>query len=251
MRLSVHQAQRRMAAYLRDPDGAPAPEGIEPRRLQIYRDLVYRNIEGFISSAFPILRSLYGDADWERRVQSFIISHSCKTPLFLRISEEFLSFLQTLPDDALRPFEAELAHYEWLELAVDVAEGDVPELFVDQDMDQGASVVAYMAPTAQLGTYVYPVHRIGSAFEPDSAGDPAFLLVYRDRDDRVQFMELSPGSARLIQEVRDGRDKSVNALLLRLAAEWGMPPAQLRDFGWTQLKEFNAVGIVGLMPSVV
>lgn len=238
-----------MAAYLRDPDGAPTPDGIEPRRLQIYRDLVYRNIEGFISSAFPILRSIYSDADWERRVRSFIKSHSCKTPLFLRISEEFLSFLQALPDHELRPFEAELAHYEWLELAVDVAQGEVPELFVGQSLEQGAGIVAQMAPTAQLGTYAYPVHRIGRSFEPGTAGDPAFLLVYRDRESRVQFMELSPGSARLIQEVRDGTDNSVIALLLRLAAEWGMPEEQLRDFGWTQLKEFNAVGVVGLTAS--
>ncbi|WP_439107485.1 HvfC family RiPP maturation protein [Congregibacter sp.] len=247
----MHQAQREMAAYLRDPEGLAPPAGIEERRLQIYRDLVYRNIEGFISSAFPILRSLYDEKAWEARVRAFIQTHHCKTPLFLRISEEYLTFLQAMPAGELRPFEAELAHYEWLELAVDVARGQVPPLWTSDPEENLSDVVASLATTARLGSYVYPVHRIGSSFQPESAGDPAYLLVYRDRDNRVQFMELSPGSARLIQEVRDGGDNSVAELLHRLAIEWGMSSDQLQGFGWTQLKEFNEAGIIALsIPTV-
>ena len=246
MSLVLQQAQREMAAYLRDPGGLSPPAGIESRRLQIYRDLVYRNIEGFISSAFPVLRGLYDDVSWEARVRAFIQSHRCKTPLFLRISEEFLSFLAALPEGELRPFEAELAHYEWLELAVDVAEGQVPEVFTPAPDLKLTQLMAAVAQTAQLGSYRYPVHRIGQSFQPDSPGDPSFLLVYRDRESRVQFMELSPGSARLIQEVREGGDGSVAELLGRLAIDWGMSETQLLDFGWTQLKEFNDAGIIDL-----
>ena len=122
MTTALRKAQLEMAGFLRDPAGSHPPEGIEARRLQVYRDLVYRNIEGFISSAFPVLRSLYSDDDWEGLVREFIQTHRCETPLFLRISEEFLAFLSALDPQRLRPFEAELAHYEWLELAVDVAE---------------------------------------------------------------------------------------------------------------------------------
>jgi hypothetical protein len=106
--------------------------------------------------------------------------------------------------------------------------------------------MAGLAPTARLGSYLYPVHRIGSSFQPEAAGDPSFLLVYRDRESRVQFMELSAGSARLIQEVRDGGDSSIAALLHRLATDWGMPVEQLQDFGWAQLKEFNEAGVIAL-----
>ncbi|EED33311.1 conserved hypothetical protein [gamma proteobacterium NOR5-3] len=235
-----------MAAYLRDPDGASPPANIEARRLQIYRDLVYRNIEGFISSAFPVLRGLYSDDAWERRVRSFIQTHHCKTPLFLRISEEFLSFMAALPPEELRPFEAELAHYEWLELAVDVAEGDVPPL---RNLDAApclSELRASLSSTARLGSYRYPVHRIGNSFQPESVGDPSFLLVYRDRESRVQFMELSSGSARLIQEVLVGADSSVAQLLDRLAALWGMPAPQVQEFGWAQLKDFNEAGVIAL-----
>ncbi|WOJ94454.1 putative DNA-binding domain-containing protein [Congregibacter variabilis] len=251
MSTDLHQAQRQMAAYLRDPKGSSPPGNIEARRMHIYRDLVYRNIEGFISSAFPILRSLYDDEAWENRVRAFIAVHRCKTPLFLRISEEFLGFLAERPAGELRPFEAELAHYEWLELAVDVAEGEVPAVLSAVPKSGLSAIMAHLSPTARLGSYVYPVHRIGSSFQPEAAGDPTFLLVYRDRESRVQFMELSPGSARLIQEVRDGVDSSVAELLQRLATDWGMAPEQLQDFGWAQLQNFNEAGVIALDDSNV
>jgi hypothetical protein len=59
-------------------------------------------------------------------------------------------------------------------------------------------------------------------------------------------MELSSGSARLIQEVLVGADSSVAQLLDRLAALWGMPAPQVQEFGWAQLKEFNEAGVIAL-----
>ena len=34
--------------HMRDPDNNPAPEGIEDRRIGVYRELVYNNIQNFI-----------------------------------------------------------------------------------------------------------------------------------------------------------------------------------------------------------
>ncbi len=39
----LEDLQRRFAAHLRDPATAPAPEGIEDRRLQVYRELFFDN----------------------------------------------------------------------------------------------------------------------------------------------------------------------------------------------------------------
>lgn len=243
MSLSMHEAQREMARFLRDPEGLEPPAGIEARRLQVYRDLVYRNIEGFISSGFPVLRSLYTASDWEALVRRFVQMHRCSTPLFLRISEEFLEFLAGAESPGQRPFEPELAHYEWLELAVDVAEGHVPNLVENPDP---ASVQASLSVVARLGSYHFPVHRIGPSFQPQEPAEPTFMMVYRDRENRVQFMELNAGSARLIQELGSERKESVSTLLSRLAAEWGMDEATLQAFGYQQLCEFNECGIIGL-----
>lgn len=242
----LHEAQREMASFLRDPEGLGAPEGIEPRRLQIYRDLVYRNIEGFISSGFPVLRSLYSDADWEAMVRTFILEHRCSTPLFLRISEEFLAFLSADAREGLRGFEVELAHYEWLELAVDVAEGEVPEQMESPDIE---TTRAMLSPVARLVSYQYPVHRIGPSFQPETPTEPSYLLVYRDRESRVKFMELNAATARLLHELMQNAESSdvtsVGELFKRLAADWSMDEQALRSFAWDQLMEFHTVGIVG------
>ncbi len=246
MSTSLREAQQEMARFLRDPQGRGAPAGIEERRLQVYRDLVYRNIEGFISSGFPLLRSLYDDAAWEARVRDFILKHRCSTPLFLRISEEFLDYLTSLGEGELRPFEAELAHYEWLELAVDVDPAEVPAL-VDDDVSPDR-VSARLAGTARLASYAFPVHRIGPSFQPEEGGEPSFLLVYRTRDAAVQFMELNQASARLLYELGERKAQSVSALLGELAQEWGMAPEQMATFAWQQLREFHELGIIAFEP---
>lgn len=248
MTTSLYKAQLEMAAFLRDPAGANPPANIEARRLQVYRDLVYRNIEGFISSAFPVLRSLYDDATWEARVRGFIQTHRCETPLFLRISEEFLAFLSALEEDAVQPFEAELAHYEWLELAVDVVDADVPARLDAPTLDGHA---AFLAPTARLASYRFPVHRIGPSFQPREADTPTFLLVYRDRENQVQFLELSAASARLTQEVGASEDPTTAALFERLSTDWGVERTMLDDFAWKQLLEFHESGIVGFAATAV
>lgn len=237
-------AQLEMASFLRDPQGRNAPEGIEARRLQVYRDLVYRNIEGFITSAFPVLRSLYDDDAWEARVRGFIQSHRCRTPLFLRISEEYIDYLVSLPPEELKPFETELAHYEWLELAVDVAEGEPADEVKGAAPD---SVRAALAPTARLASYHFPVHRIGTHYQPMEHGEPAHLLVYRSRKSEVLFMELNAATARLIMEAA-ATDVSVAEVLRRLAADWGMEVERLSAFGWDQLLELNRLGALELHP---
>ena len=240
---SLADAQRAMARYLRDPQGQHAPEGIEARRLLVYRDLVYRNIEGFVRSGFPVLHSLYEPAAWEARVRDFIQHHRCHTPLFLRISEEFIDYLAALPAGDLRPFEAELAHYEWLELAVEVADGD-PAVTVDGLTPDRAC--ARLAETARVASYRYPVHRIGPSFQPAESGEASHLLVYRARTGRAKFVELNGATARLLHEIGAAAGSRVAATLAQLAQEWSMAPEALQAHGWQQLLELNALGAVRL-----
>ena len=121
--------QRVFADYMREPSRQPPPEGIEQRRLNIYRDLVFNNIESFLGGTFPILKSLMEASVWQGLVNEFIAGHQCQSPYFLKISEEFLDYLQqgggadTLAD---KPFLQELAHYEWVELALDISTETLP-----------------------------------------------------------------------------------------------------------------------------
>ncbi|SEA34495.1 DNA-binding domain-containing protein [Microbulbifer marinus] len=242
--------QREFAAHLRAPDSCAPPAEVEDRRMGIYRDLIYNNIESFIAGGFPVLRSLYSDERWHNMVRDFVHRHASQSPYFLQISEEFLHYLQSergcQPGDP--PFLLELAHYEWVELALDVSEAQIPTgLLADGDVLQ---LVPVVSPLVWSLSYRYPVHRIGPAYQPqEPPPNPTFLLVYRDREDEVGFMEINAVTARLLQ-LAEGDALSGQQLLEKLAAE--MPQADsdtLQKFGRELLQKLLRVGVVaGLRP---
>jgi len=239
----LKDSQLTMARYLRDPQRQPAPAGVEPRRLQIYQDLVYNNIEGFVSGGFPVLRSLYRDSDWHQLVRTFIEGHRCHTPYFLEISQEFLEFLMQdySPRDCDPPFMVELAHYEWVELALDVSQEVLPAAVAVDDM---LATVLQLSPLAWLLSYQFPVHRIGPGFRPAEVVEPTYLVVYRDREDTVRFMELNAATARLVEIIRDNSTATAVELLVELAGELGMAEESILAYGAEQLQQLIAQSVV-------
>jgi uncharacterized protein len=241
---TLRDSQFQMANYLRNPERAPAPAGVEERRLAIYRSLVYNNIERFISGGFPVLRSLYQDDDWHSLVQEFIDGHRCHTPYFLEISQEFIQFL--MHEHSLRdsdpPFLAELAHYEWVELALDVSEEEPPAASPPGEM---GSAIPALSPLAWVLSYQFPVHKIGPGYCPQAPGEPVYLVVYRNREDQVKFMELNAATARLLELARGNTRSTSVDILQALAGELGMSADALLDFGIGQLEEFVQLAVVG------
>jgi hypothetical protein len=243
---TLRDSQLAMARHLRNPELVPGPDGVEPRRLKVYQELVYRNIEGFIAGGFPVLKSLYREADWHALVRAFIDGHRCRSPYFLEIGQEFLHFLMEQHQRRAcdPPFMTELAHYEWVELALDVSEETLPP---ETPVAHLPGAVLTLSPLAWSLAYPYPVHRIGPAFRPEAAGETTYLVVYRDRTDTVRFMELNAATARLLELFRDNRAEPVASLLGRLAAELGLDASAVQAFGTDQVKQFLAQGI--LVPS--
>ena len=118
---SFMETQYQFANAIRDPDNNPAPDNIEQRRMTIYQELFYNNIEGFIANGFPVLREITPDQTWHSMIRDFMIKHRCKTPLFHEIAREFLAYLDNERSSKNDPiFINELAHYEWVELALSV-----------------------------------------------------------------------------------------------------------------------------------
>lgn len=197
---SFKQTQYQFAAYIRDPEHQPAPDSIESRRMAIYRDLFFNNINGTLQNAFPVIRTLFSEEKWLAMVRDFMIRHQCKTPIFVEIAREFIHYLEKerLSEDD-PPFLHELAHYEWVELALSIAE---PE-FVHTPLAETEDCLKLrfsQSPLAWLLLYQYPVHRISPDSQPQAPADsPVCLLVYRNADDKVKFIELNPVSARLLE----------------------------------------------------
>lgn len=239
------ELQRRFTAHLRAPDQCAAPPSVEDRRMEVYRELIYNNIESFVSGGFPVLRSLYGDESWHRMVRDFVHRHASRSPYFLHISEEFLHYLQDergqRDDDP--PFLLELAHYEWVELALDVSEEEFPS-----GLHRGGDVLAsipVVSPLVWSLSYRFPVHRIGPAFRPqEPPKKPTFLLVYRNRADEVGFMEANGVTVRLLQLAGEGK-YSGRRLLETLAAEMQHPDAAaLVEFGRELLEKLRRLDIL-------
>ena len=240
----LHKAQFTMANFLRNPQSMPAPEGVELRRLKIYQDLVYNNIEDFISSGFPVLRSLYADVRWHDLIADFINCHRCHTPYFLEISQEFLRYLtQDREDNAADPlFLAELAHYEWVELALDVSEQSIDSV---GQLKTPLEEIVVLSPLAWLLSYHFPVHKIGQSFQPSEPAEPTFLAVYRNREDVVRFMELNSSTARLLELLRDNVNATGREILSQLAGELGMPNEAVLGFGSELLDDLAKQSIIG------
>jgi uncharacterized protein len=215
------KTQYDFAAHLRDPLLNPAPKDIEDRRMKIYRDLIYNNIETFISSGFPILRSLIADEPWHKMVRDFVSHHQSHTPYFLEIGQEFLRYLQEeRKDNADDPdFMLELAHYEWVELALDVSVEEIPD--TNSRAEDVLSSEPEVSPLAWLLSYRYPVHRLSPEYQPETPPKEAtFLVVYRNRSHEVKFLESNAVTIHLLQLFED-KDISVRDALTVIAEQLG------------------------------
>jgi hypothetical protein len=232
-----------LARHLRSPRNAGRPAGVAPRRAGIYRELVRNNLEGFLLACFPVTRTLLGPRRWRRLVSAFFRDARCRTPYFREIPREFLRWLldtETLPVE-LPPWSRELAHYEWAELAVDVMETDAPPNHDAAD-DLMASRPVLAAALMNLA-YAWPVHRISRDWRPRKP-QATHLLVFRDADDAVQFIELNPVSARLVALLQ-AEGLTGHAACLRIADELGYPnPDALLFHGAQLLQQLRAAGAI-------
>jgi hypothetical protein len=242
------RTQFEFAAYIRDPHRHAIPTGVAPVRMATYRELFFNNIENFIATGFPVLKSILAGERWLALVQDFFARHRCKTPLFVEIAEEFLAYLQT--ERGVRPedpaFLLELAHYEWVELALAVGEAEAPA----PDMGLAAHPLAYTIRLSELAwplAYQFPVHKIGLDYQPtEPPGSPTFLLVYRDCEDAVRFMELNPVTFRLLEMLEASGPLPARDCLLRIAEELRHPdPAAVLGFGAEILRGLAERGVIG------
>lgn len=224
--------QQSLTDHLRNPAHHEGPAGIEDRRLGIYRSLIYNNIEGFIAGGFPVLREILSDSHWHAMVRDFVAHHQSQSPYFLEISQEFLLYLQNeRRADAGDPrFMTELAHYEWVELALDVALGELPpKPLADNGLLDSTIEVSELLWCLN---YQYPVHRLGPDYQPsEPPPESTFLLVYRSRADTVEFIHSNAVTVHLLQKLQAGPSTG-RAALTQLA----------EDTAFADLERFMALG---------
>ncbi len=209
------------AAHIRDPESKPVPDGIDDRRMAIYRSLFFNNLKSLLSNMFPVLKKLHSPDAWSAIIRQFMQQHRASTPYFLQLPQEFLEFLQTeyQAQDSDFPFLLELAHYEYVELALSISEADndLDNIDADGDLLENVPVQSELAWTF---AYRYPVHRISIDFQPEAPDEmPTYLAVYRSSDDKVGFLELNPMTAGLLEAIGNNEANLTGRSLLQALAQ--------------------------------
>lgn len=219
--------QLSFAAYIRDPQHNPKPVDVAESRMAMYRSLFFNNIEGFLSGNFPVLRALLDDELWLALVQDFYAKHPCHTPYFLQIPAEFLAYLQHERQcEADFPFMLELAHYEWVEMALATSKEEA--VTQTKHLDDLLNQAIALSPLAWPLAYQYPVHKIGPDFLPLAASvQPTFIVVYRNAEDDVNFIEITALTYRLLELIQAEEAILTANCLQQLAVESKHPNPEL------------------------
>ncbi|MGR9086841.1 MAG: HvfC family RiPP maturation protein [Gammaproteobacteria bacterium] len=240
--------QREFTDYLRDPGRYPAPADVDARRMAMYRELFFGNIESFLSGNFPVLRKILDDSTWLALVHDFYAGHACKTPYFSEIAEEFLAYLQDErknPGDV--PFLLELAHYEWAEMAL----ANAQDTLVVNEPETGdvSGRTVCLSSLAWPLIYQFPVHRISPSFMPLSPQEqPTCLIVYRDRKDDVHFVEITPVIYSLLELLEASGGMCVeDALEQMVRIMRPLEPESIRQSGLKALKDLAEKNIITVL----
>lgn len=216
--------QYAFTAHIRNPKDNPRPRGVEARRMRIYKRLVYSNLESFLLACFPVLNKVLGKRRWERLVRHFLAVHHSHSPYFRQIPEEFIQFLQgqkLLPAE-YPGFVLELAHYEWIELALSVS---TQEIDWEGIVREGSLLERYpvLNPVLANLRYSWPVHRIAPRTRVVRA--ETWLLVFRDGDE-IRFMEINAFTSRLLALLETDGTTGQAALEI-IIAESGHPSPEV------------------------
>ncbi|MBD9427773.1 putative DNA-binding domain-containing protein [Pseudomonas sp. PDM15] len=238
---ALYEQLLRMARHVRDPQRHAPPPGIEARRLAVYRQLFFGNLDSLLSGAFPVARASLGSARWQALVQAFYADHRCRTPLFTELAGEFVDYLEAGETPDVPEWLAELAHYERVESVLLLSDAGEPAHNPQGDLLDGVLV---LSPLAWPLAYRWPVAEIGPRHQPQQApAQPTLILAQRRADLRVHFSRLAPLAHALLLSLQE-RDVSGREHLALLAEAIGVTPEEIEPAGLALLESLRAQGVV-------
>lgn len=186
---------------------------IPARPTQIYRDLLFNNVCGFIDKCFPVTQKLIDKTHWLSLEKTFFEHWRCQSPIFSDIPYEFYEFVkQTHSTHNLADYIPELLHYEWVELAVELDPNSVTKPKASYDLAHKIIV----NPTLQQLEYHWPVHLLGPDYIPERPID-TYLSVYRNHTHKVCFVELNSATSSMLAIIEKNGSNSILEVLQELA----------------------------------
>jgi hypothetical protein len=243
--LSFQQYQQAFTAHIRDSLNHPKPKDAKTNGMDVYKEIVFNNLFESVSACFPVAQKVIGKRAWLKLVRGFFREHSSSTPIFRKIPEEFLAYLSNinaLTPATFPPYLTSLCHYEWVELLVSTMmdETDKRDINAIGDLRMNQPVFAH---TMQLLNYEYAVQKISPRYKPNQKVNTQ-LLVYRNTEFEVKFIELNTITYRLIEILNKEKVNCEQALTM-LAKEINQPQTEsLIQFGLDILEDLRNQGVI-------
>jgi hypothetical protein len=191
-----------------------AMAALEEKRLLLYRKLIRRGISAAVRVEIPRTAARLGPA-WDTYITRFCDEELPRSHYLRDVAFELVAWAapKWASDEAVPSYLADLARHELIayEVACDDSEPLGPsgqELSLDQRVR--------FSPAVRLVRYEHAVHRLSA--EPEArdvpAREPCALLVYRDAEHEVRYLELTPVAAAILERLLRGetlRDAVVSA----------------------------------------
>lgn len=243
---SFQQYQLAFASHIRNPRQNMRPQGAPARRMKVYNELLYNNLESFLLACFPVLRKVLGKRKWAKLVRDFFSVHRCHTPFFRQIPDEFIQYLKNergeQPEDPA--FLCDLAHYEWVELMLSVSNKEINSALIDPQGDLLNAGPA-INPLLSLQTYAFPVHRIGPNFKPTrEQQEKTHFAIVRNREDEVKFILINSSTKRLLLLLQS-LPLTGGKALRQIAVELSHPdPSSVLTGGYEILRTLHSAQVI-------
>jgi uncharacterized protein len=244
-------------AHIRNPHANKKPVGVVDARMAVYREIVFTNLVNSVSTCFPVCRQILGNTAWEILVRQFFSQHQATTPLFREIPQQLVQFMQSREENPL--FIKQLAHYEWVELAVASLPTATQKLSKATNLMQEVPIFA----PHMLLEYDFAVHQISKKNQPKAnpksnaksnpkLSEKTYLLVYRNVDFVVKFIELNAMTFQLLNIIEQNNMPAEPALMRLAEHVPQLAPEIILKFGAETLQDLvNQGAILGSYKVVV
>jgi hypothetical protein len=178
-----------------------------PPRLALYRRLVRNNLTAVTEKMLARSRARLNDAvagAFDATFASFLDEVGPRTHYLRDVPNEFLAWAEPRwrAREDLPPWTLDLARHELVQFQIAAAKAPEPPEVTEPSPDRPL----VFAEPIRLMRYAYAVHELplGTDDRSAPAARPTALLVYRDDENAVQLIELTPLKAAIMERLLAG-----------------------------------------------
>lgn len=213
----LYQIQQEIKKYFMGKTADPKILSLQTQKeLSIYKSLALEKINITMKQSFPLCFKILKDY-WGEIIVDFYHNFPSKSAIYLQITKNFSEYLKSLKfkmkfrNANFPKWLHELAEYEWAEL--DLFNFHPQDLTITErkkDLSEGDYVKLMKAH--KIFKFDYPVSKIVEHLNSKRKiynitffkKQKETLLIFRDKQDKVRYFLLSPGSYFLVDNLRYG-----------------------------------------------